>query len=403
MKKSVVLPPRNPVELKQTIAISPVDPDKVVDKNQILVEEYGKYLEALVHCVPTPLLVLDDQLRVKMVNECFYTTFKAKVDQTENCLIYDLGNGQWNIPSLRKFFEEILPSGKKFAHYEVTHKFETIGNKIMLLNARQIGTMPIILLNIEDITERRLRETELQELNSELGKHGSKLHSSNVELEHFAAEASHDLQEPLGIISNFMDLLASGYKGQLEPKAQEYIEIAKNSATRAQELIRSLLHYAKMDSEEKVRETVDVKSLVSQVLADLRCQVEDSSAEIICDPLPTIIGDKLQLGRVFQNLISNAIKYRREEPLKIHISARQENAAWIFKVNDNGSGFDSKYNDRIFDMFQRLHGREIAGVGIGLAACKKIVERHGGKIWAESEKGKGTSFYFSIPEPTVNR
>ena len=196
-----------------------------------------------------------------------------------------------------------------------------------------------------------------------------------------------------------MGLLASSYKDKLEPKAQDLIKTAEDAARRAQTLISSLLDYARVEAEEKKSQTVDMKALVHQVLLDLRRQVEESSVEVICEPLPKITGDKLQLGRLFQNLISNAIKFRSEKPLKIHISARQESEAWIFQVKDNGSGFEPKDKDRIFDMFKRLHGREISGVGIGLATCKKIVERHHGKIWAESGRGNGTAFYFLIPKP----
>ena len=153
------------------------------------------------------------------------------------------------------------------------------------------------------------------------------------------------------------------------------------------------------ETEEESLETVDMKLTVHQVLASLSQQVKESAAEVICEALPKVVGDKFQLARLFQNLISNAIKYRSKRPLKIRISAREENAGWVFRVKDNGLGFHPKEIDHIFNMFTRLHGREISGSGIGLAACKKIVELHGGKIGAESQIGKGSTFYFSIPAP----
>ncbi len=223
-----------------------------------------------------------------------------------------------------------------------------------------------------------------------------------MELEQFVAVASHDLQEPFHIISSFMSLLVSRYKDKLEHKAQEFIKIAEDASGRAQDLIRSLLDYARVDNVETAWETVDLKLVVVQVLSDLRSEVENSSAEIVCGPLPKITGVRLHLTRLFMNLISNAIKYRSEQPLKIYISARKEKTDWIFQIKDNGVGFDPKEKVRIFDMFRRLQRREISGVGIGLAICKKIVERHGGKMWAESELGKGASFYFSIPERPVD-
>ena len=386
------------------VVITFVDID-ALKKNQLLIEDYRLFLEAVIQTVSTSLVILDSKLRVKMVNESFCRTFHVNADQVENRLIYELGNKQWNIPELRKFLEDILPGNSKIKNYDVENEFESVGHKIMRLNASQIESGQSILLAIEDITEQRARERGLDELNTALKKRGQKLKNSNVELEHFAAVASHDLQEPFHVISMFLGLLTSGYKNKLDPKARELIKITEDAAGRAQNLISSLLDYARVDTEKRTLETVDVKSVVRQVLLDLRSQVEESSAEIICDPLPKITGDRLHLTRLFQNLISNAVKYRSDRPLKIQISARKENTDWIFQVRDNGVGFDSKEKTRIFEMFKRLHSWEVSGVGIGLAICKKIVERHGGKIGAESEPGKGSSFYFSIPDtppPALN-
>lgn len=390
--------PRNVDELRQEMTVSSGKPVDSLKKNQIVIEDYRQYLEAIIHCVPTPLLVLDHEMRVKMANECFYRTFEALPELTENLLIHELGNGQWNVPALLDLFEKILPAGEKFAHFEITHKFEKVGDRIMLLNARQIGEIPVILLNIEDITDQKSKEAELKKMNSELQRHGAQLRTVNTELEHFAAVASHDLQAPLHNISCFMGLLAKGYKDQLDPQAQEYIKIAEETAVRAQNLIRSLLSYAKIDTEKKNRNSVKMNAIVEQALIDMRSQIDESCAKFICGVLPEISGDEIQLRRLMQNLISNAVKYRSERPLEVSISAEENDSAWIFKVSDNGLGFDPKDKENIFDMFKRLHGESIPGVGIGLATCKKIMERHEGKIWAESEKGKGTVFYFSIPK-----
>ena len=374
----------------------------ILKKNQFAIEEYGRYLAFVIQTVPVPLLVLDLKLQVKIANAAFCRVFQVKADQTENRLIYELGKGQWDIPALHKLLEESLPGKEKVENYELDHQFKNVGHKIMVLNARRIDSMQVILLSIEDATEQKDREHGLQELNVALTREGSKLKKSNVELEQFVAVASHDLQEPFHIISSFMSLLVSRYKDKLEPKAQEFIKIAEDASGRAQDLIRSLLDYARVDNVETAWETVDLKLVVVQVLSDLRSEVENSSAEIVCGPLPKITGVRLHLTRLFMNLISNAIKYRSEQPLKIYISARKEKTDWIFQIKDNGVGFDPKEKVRIFDMFRRLQRREISGVGIGLAICKKIVERHGGKMWAESELGKGASFYFSIPERPVD-
>ncbi len=381
------------------IAFADID---VMKKNQSMVEEYAQYLSDVIQTISVPLLVLDSNLRVKMANKSFCRTFQVRPNETENRLVYELGNKQWDIPLLRKLLEDILPLRSKFENYEVEHKFENVGVKTMLLNGRQIDSAQVILLSIEDITEQKRMAKGLQELNAVLEAQGRKLESSNVELAQFAAVASHDPQEPFHIISSFMHLLSTSYKDKLEPKAQELIKISEDAAARAQNLISSLLDYARIDTGERRFERVDLKAVVRQVLLDIRVQIEESAAEITCDPLPTITGEPVHLARLFQNLISNAIKYRSERPLKIHIAARKEPAEWVFELKDNGMGFDPKHKERIFGMFNRLHDREISGVGIGLATCKKIVDHHSGRIWAESEPGRGTTFYFSIPHKRVH-
>jgi len=371
-------------------------------QRQRVIEDYRLFLESMIQTVSVPLVVLDAQLRVKMANDCFCRTFHVAADQTENRLIYELGNKQWDIPGLRKLLEDILPRKSKFSNYEVEHSFEKIGRKIMLLNGNQMESGQFILLSIEDITERKERERRLGEVNEVLKKQGLKLKNSNADLEQFAAVASHDLQEPFHIISMFMGLLVSGYKDDLDPKAQELIKITEDAAGRAQNLIRSLLDFARVDTERKNLERVDVKEVVREVLLGQRNEGEESSAEVVCDSLPAIMADPLHLTRLFQNLIANAIKYRSERPLKIQISARKENTDWIFQVKDNGRGFDPKEKSHVFEMFKRLQGFEVSGAGIGLAICKKIVERHGGKIWAESELDRGSTFYFSIPDQAAS-
>lgn len=371
-------------------------------KNQRLIEDHQHYLEAIIQAMSVPLLVLDENLHVKMTNESFTRLFHILPDQVIGGLIYQLMNKQWDMQELHKLLEETVPEKRRALSFEVEADFPGLGPRVFLFNSRSICTTKDLLLSIEDITENKQKERSLHELNQELEKKGSKLTKSNLELEQFAAVASHDLQEPFHIISSFMGLLASGYKDKLEPKAQELIKIAGDAAGRAQELIRSLLDYARIDTGERQSESVDLKTVLTQVLLDLREKIEESSMEISCDPLPKIMGDPLHLARLFQNLISNAIKYRSERPLKVYIAVTKTGEEWIFQIKDNGMGFDPKNKELVFEMFRRLHGREVSGIGIGLSTCKKIVERHGGKIWAESEPGKGTSFYFSLPDQPEN-
>jgi PAS domain S-box-containing protein len=245
---------------------------------------------------------------------------------------------------------------------------------------------------VRDITERKRAEEELVKTLENLKR-------SNAELEQFAYVASHDLQEPLRMVSNYMNLIERRYKDKLDKDAEEFIGFAVDGAKRMQTLINDLLSFSRVGSRGKPFEPTPLETILSEALSNLQITIEDTKAEITHDPLPTIMGDKVQMVQLFQNLISNAIKFKNNENNpRVHISAKQKEKEWIISVKDNGIGIDPQYAERIFIIFQRLHNREdYPGTGIGLAVCRKIVERHGGKIWVESEKGKGATFYFTIP------
>jgi light-regulated signal transduction histidine kinase (bacteriophytochrome) len=221
---------------------------------------------------------------------------------------------------------------------------------------------------------------------------------SNEDLQQFAYVASHDLQEPLRMVTSYVQLLAKRYGGKLDVDANEFIDFAVDGAIRMRKLINDLLTYSRVGMQGKELSATDSEEVLAESVNDLKVTIEENGALVTHDPLPTVMADRPQLGQLFQNLIGNAIKFRRDEPPRIHISASRNGNGWTFSVKDNGIGIAPEYSERIFIIFQRLHSRqEYAGTGIGLAICKKIVERHGGHIWVESEVGKGATFCFSLP------
>ncbi len=239
--------------------------------------------------------------------------------------------------------------------------------------------------------ERKRMEVTLREKTEKLAR-------SNEDLEQFAYVASHDLQEPLRMVASYVQLLARRYEGKLDADANDFIHFAVDGAVRMRKLINDLLTYSRVGTQGKELSPTDSEAALAQSVNDLKVTIEENGALVTHDPLPTVMADRPQLGQLFQNLIGNAIKFRGNEPPRVHISASQNGSGWIFSVRDNGIGIAPEYSERIFIIFQRLHSRqEYAGTGIGLAICKKIVERHGGHIWVESEVGKGATFYFSLP------
>jgi light-regulated signal transduction histidine kinase (bacteriophytochrome) len=250
----------------------------------------------------------------------------------------------------------------------------------------------LVTAAIRDITATRTRaEAHLMEKVDELNR-------SNRELAQFAYIASHDLQEPLRMVASYTQLLSRRYKGKLDADADEFIAFAVDGANRMQRLIQDLLAYSRIGTKEmELLETSSEQALL-QALANLGGAIEESGAQVTHDPLPTVLADEGQLTQLFQNLVGNAVKYQGPGVPRVHVSAqRSDGSKWMFAVKDNGLGIDPQYFERIFGMFQRLHKRgEFDGTGIGLAICKKIVERHGGRISVESEPGQGSTFSFAL-------
>ncbi len=242
-----------------------------------------------------------------------------------------------------------------------------------------------------DITERKKAEEILKLKLEELAR-------SNAELEQFAYVSSHDLQEPLRMVTSYLQLLQRRYQGNIDDKADKYIHFAVDGAFRMQNLINDLLEFSRVTTRGREPEPTDSEFVLNQVLSNLELYIKENKATVSHGSLPEVMADSTQLVQVFQNLIINGIKFHSEEAPKIHISAEKKASEWVFSVQDNGIGIDPQYSEKIFEVFKRLHKKEeYPGTGIGLAICKKIVERHGGRIWVESELGKGSTFYFTLP------
>lgn len=248
---------------------------------------------------------------------------------------------------------------------------------------------------LRDITEQREAQQTLALKNLELEQANMELARSNSELNHFAYAVGHDLRSPLRTINSFAQLLAKRADG--DAHAQEYLSYIQDAVNVMDVFLTDLLAYAQVGSNAVRPQLIDTDVVVQWALMNLRAMIQETNAVITSDPLPQIHADQGQMAQVFQNLIGNALKYRGEQPPRIHIAARESGEEWIFSVSDDGIGIAPEYTERIFDLFKRLHGTKIPGTGLGLALCKRIVENHGGRIWVDSQLGSGSTFHFTVP------
>jgi PAS domain S-box-containing protein len=377
-----------------TAAIRDISVRKAAERT--LVQMEARY-RGLLEAAPDAMVVVNRDDEIVLLNVRAEEEFGYPRDEL-------LGQKVTNIIP-EGFAERLLADGRRSAAEALAQQ---IGTGIELYGRRKNGSdFPIeIMLSplkstdgilvtaaIRDISARREAEAQLLLKVEELNR-------SNGELEQFAYVASHDLQEPLRMVASFTQLLSRRYKGKLDADADEFIAFAVDGASRMQRLIQDLLMYSRVGTKTKKLLPTSSETALKLALLNLHETVEQSSAQVTYDPLPTVLSDESQLTQLFQNLVGNAIKYQNSVPPRIHISAaRSENKTWMFSVRDNGLGIDPRYFDKIFGMFQRLHKREeFAGTGIGLAICKKIVERHGGTISVESQPGNGSTFSFALAE-----
>lgn len=361
--------------------------------NEEKLKESQSFLDSIVENLPTMIFVKDAQ-DLKFVR--FNKAGEELLGYSKEDLI---GKNDYDFfpKEQADFFtsndKTILNSGKQGDISEESIDTKNKGTRI--LETKKIPILdengkPKYLLGISnDVTERKIAEQKLKEKSEELTR-------SNTELEQFAYVASHDLQEPLRMISSYLQLLEKRYKNKLDEDADEFIAYAVDGSNRMRVLINSLLEYSRVNRV-KPFEDIDMNELLEDVQKDLKTQIKENNAIIKVEKLPTIYGDTVLINQLIQNLISNAIKFKGESNPEIVIAGKKVNREFLFSVKDNGIGLKQEYAEKIFVIFQRLHSKEeYSGTGIGLAICKKIVERHGGKIWVESEVNKGSAFYFTI-------
>jgi PAS domain S-box-containing protein len=304
---------------------------------------------------------------------------------------HDLIKTKFPIPFTE--FTEILIKDKIWTG-ELTHTTKD-GREIIVESRQQLinnaSNNNIVLETNRDITERKKTEKKMNKTMGELER-------SNQELERFAYVSSHDLQEPLRMITLYSQLLERRYRDSLDSDADDFIEYIVENAKRMKQLIDDLLSFSRVNTDVKDFMYVDLEAVLDSVLSSLAMSIEEFNINITHDPLPSLLADSTQMVQVFQNLLINAIKFRGEEPPEIHISAEKGEGEWTFSISDNGIGIKPEHQKQIFEVFKRLHTREeYPGTGIGLSICQKIIRHHGGRIWLESELGKGTTFYFTIP------
>ncbi|HET9956308.1 MAG TPA: PAS domain S-box protein, partial [Polyangiaceae bacterium] len=280
-----------------------------------------------------------------------------------------------------------IRNNERISHFETTRKRKDgreFDASVTLSPIRRASGQIVGASSISrDITELKRRDAELQR--------------SNAELEQFAYVASHDLQEPLRMVANYTELLAERYRGRLDEKADKYIHYASEGARRMQQLVRDLLAFSRVGSQGKPLYPVSAKGVLQSVIDSLQPLIQSTGAQIEVEPLPTVLADETQLRQLFQNLLGNSLKFRSKAAPRVRVSCRHLGDRYQFSVSDNGIGIDMQYSERVFQMFQRLHDRsEYEGSGIGLAIAKRIVERHGGRIWIESELDRGTTIHFTL-------
>lgn len=362
-----------------------------VDEHQKTLQalrEKEENLNAFLFGIPESAFIIDTEGRILAANSVTADRLEKSQDEISGRIIYSLIPDDMAIER-KAHVEKVIATGAPEV-FEDRRAGMTILNHVFPVKNDSGEVTRLAVLSTYK-SEQKKWEQKLKDAIEEL-------EHSNLELERFAYVASHDLQEPLRVIGSYAQLLARRYLGKLDNDADDFINIIVDATKRMKLLINDLLEFSRVGTRGKTFAPVDSRMLLEKVIALLDAAIRESSASIVYDSLPVLWADDIQLSQVFQNLITNAIKFRSERAPLIKISASKNENDWVFSVKDNGIGIENAYFEKIFIIFQRLHtSREYPGTGIGLALAQKIIERHGGKIWVESEPGNGSVFYFSIP------
>jgi two-component system sensor kinase len=392
----------------------------------------GELDQRILATVREPLIVLDGDLRVIYVNASFCRTFKILPPETEGRLIFEIGNHQWDIPRLRILLESILPTNQHFEDFEVEHVFPEIGRRTMFLNARRLkqeeGTKDLILLAIEDVSERTLLEAKQQILveemaianeelqvqaeeltvqqeelivrQEELESQASALKASNQALEAFSYSVAHDLKAPIRAIEGFSRMLMGEHADKLDAEALRLLQVICTNTRIMSQLIEDLLGLSRMTLQPLRKTDINLGDMARKIFESLKSEAPERNLQLTVHDLPTAYGDHSLLYQVMMNILGNAIKYTRDrETALIEVGGRIEGSEKIYYVKDNGIGFDGRYADKLYAPFQRLHGlEEYDGTGIGLAIVHQIIQKHGGRVWAEGKVNEGATFYFALPK-----
>lgn len=355
-------------------------------------------LQLLVDCMPAIVAYIDHRGKYTLCNTEHYNWFGIPVDEIEGVDFAEL-HGEHVCQTLQPFFEKALLGEQCSTEIQLPHRLRgsRICNMTFTPHLNDTRIVDGFCVLATDITDNKRAEALEEKKKIELSKAYRQAASSNMELEQFAYVCSHDLQEPLRMIGAYANLLDTQYGNLFDEKAGTYFQYITEGTERMQLMIDGLLEYAKLRSSETTQNMVEMQDVLHKALKNLELLIEENGAVITSDILPKIIGHPSQFLLLIQNLLSNAIKYRRKKKPEVHVKAEQKDGEWLFSVQDNGIGIDPRHGECIFDLFQRFHRpQEISGTGIGLAVCRKIIENHDGKLWYESEPGRGTTFYFTL-------